>query len=136
MASRPGRGVGRLALCVVAAATVAVLMSPGGRVAGERRRRRDRSDRQAAGGPDSVVGDKDGDVYQVGDRVRPELRQRQDLLHPATGAHLIYGEILNRYQALGGPADSDLGFPTIDEAVAAWSARTAGSAPSVAVTSR
>ena len=49
-------------------------------------------------------------------RVRPELRQRQDLLHPATGAHLIYGEILNRYQALGGPADSDLGFPTIDEA--------------------
>lgn len=31
-----------------------------------------------------------------------------------TGAHVMYGEILKRYQALGGP-ESDLGFPKNDE---------------------
>ena len=34
---------------------------------------------------------------------------------PATGAHLMQGAILEKYESLGGPADSDLGFPTIDE---------------------
>ncbi len=34
---------------------------------------------------------------------------------PATGAHFMQGAILEKYESLGGPADSDLGFPTIDE---------------------
>ena len=117
LGSRLSRGVGRLALCVVAAATAAVLMSPAAVASPE-------SDAgaaidqtwQAAGGPDSVVGDKDGDVYQVGDGYGQNFVSGKIFFTPATGAHLIYGEILNRYQALGGPADSDLGFPTIDEA--------------------
>ena len=34
---------------------------------------------------------------------------------PATGAHIMQGAILDKYLALGGPADGDLGFPNIDE---------------------
>lgn len=34
---------------------------------------------------------------------------------PATGAKIMQGAILEKYRALGGPADSDLGFPNIDE---------------------
>lgn len=32
-----------------------------------------------------------------------------------TGAHVMYGAILDRYKALGGPDDSGLGFPKNDE---------------------
>ena len=32
-----------------------------------------------------------------------------------TGAKFVYGPILDKYEALGGPAGSDLGFPTINE---------------------
>ena len=34
---------------------------------------------------------------------------------PDTGAKIMFGAILDKYRALGGPADSDLGFPNIDE---------------------
>ncbi|MGB6209457.1 LGFP repeat-containing protein, partial [Mycobacterium sp.] len=34
---------------------------------------------------------------------------------PATGAKSMSGAILDKYEALGGPAASDLGFPTINE---------------------
>lgn len=117
LGSRLSRGVGRLALCVVAAATAAVLMAPAA-VASPESDASAAIDQawQAAGGPDSVVGNKDGDVYQVGDGYGQNFASGKIFFTPATGAHLIYGEILNRYQALGGPADSDLGFPTIDEA--------------------
>ena len=69
LGSRLSRGVGRLALCVVAAATAAVLMSPAAVASPESDAGAAAIDQtwQAAGGPDSVVGDKDGDVYQVGD---------------------------------------------------------------------
>src|SRR5262249_22117270 len=33
----------------------------------------------------------------------------------ATGAKFVYGPILDKYESLGGPASSDMGFPTIDE---------------------
>src|SRR6476646_10499529 len=33
----------------------------------------------------------------------------------AAGAHIMTGAILDKYMSLGGPADGDLGFPTIDE---------------------
>ncbi len=117
LGSRLGRGVGRLALCVVAAATAAVLMAPTAVASPET----DAGDAinqtwEAAGGADSVVGSKDGDVYQVGDGYGQNFTGGKIFFTPATGAHLIYGAILDKYQALGGPADSDLGFPTIDEA--------------------
>ncbi len=72
---------------------------------------------QAAGGDGSPIGSKDGDVYPVGDGFGQNFSGGKIFFNPATGAHLLYGAILDKYQALGGPADSDLGFPTIDEVV-------------------
>ena len=51
-----------------------------------------------AGGAKSVLGDKQGDVY------------------PATGANAVESEILAKYESLGGPVGSDLGFPTTNAA--------------------
>ena len=69
----------------------------------------------AAGGSGSAVGDRDGDVYQVGSGYGQKFTGGKIFFTPDTGAHLIYGAILDKYESLGGPADSDLGFPTIDE---------------------
>ncbi len=52
---------------------------------------------------------------QVGDGFGQNFSSGKIFFTPGTGAHLIYGAILDKYQDLGGPADSDLGWPTIDE---------------------
>lgn len=70
---------------------------------------------QAAGGADSPVGNRDGDVFEVGSGYGEKFSEGKIFFTPETGAHLIYGDILNKYESLGGPADSDLGFPTINE---------------------
>ena len=70
---------------------------------------------EAAGGDSSVVGSRDGDVYQVGSGYAQKFTSGKIFFTPDTGAHLMSGAILDRYESLGGPADSDLGFPTIDE---------------------
>jgi uncharacterized protein with LGFP repeats len=70
---------------------------------------------QAIGGEGSTVGTKDGDVYAIGDGFGQNFADGVYYFTPATGAHMLYGDVLARYRALGGPADSDLGFPTIDE---------------------
>ncbi|MUL80093.1 LGFP repeat-containing protein [Mycolicibacterium sp. CBMA 226] len=69
----------------------------------------------AAGGDTGQLGAKDGDVYQVGAGYAQNFAGGKIYYTEGTGAHLIYGAILDKYQALGGAADSDLGFPTIDE---------------------
>lgn len=69
----------------------------------------------AAGGDGGELGAKDGDVYQVGAGFAQNFAGGKIYFTEHTGAHLIYGAILDKYQALGGAADSDLGFPTIDE---------------------
>ena len=69
----------------------------------------------AAGGSNSLVGSQDGDVYQVGEGYGQKFTAGKIFFTPETGAHLIAGAILDKYESLGGPADSDLGFPTIDE---------------------
>ncbi|RUP28297.1 MULTISPECIES: hypothetical protein [Mycolicibacterium] len=69
----------------------------------------------AAGGDTGELGAKDGDVYQVGAGFAQNFAGGKIYFSEGTGAHLIYGAILDKYQALGGAADSDLGFPTIDE---------------------
>ena len=69
----------------------------------------------AAGGDGGELGAKDGDVYQVGAGFAQNFAGGKIYFTGNTGAHLIYGAILDKYQALGGAADSDLGFPTIDE---------------------
>ena len=70
---------------------------------------------QAAGGAESVVGASDGETYQVGDGYARKFTEGKIFFTPDSGAHLLYGAVLDRYESLGGPADSDLGFPTLDE---------------------
>ena len=69
----------------------------------------------AAGGDTGQLGAKDGDVYQVGAGYAQNFAGGKIYFTENTGAHLMYGAVLDKYQALGGAADSDLGFPTIDE---------------------
>jgi uncharacterized protein with LGFP repeats len=68
-----------------------------------------------AGGDTSPLGPKSGDVYPAGTGFAQNFASGKMFFTAATGAHLMQGAILEKYESLGGPADSDLGFPTIDE---------------------
>jgi uncharacterized protein with LGFP repeats len=70
---------------------------------------------QANGGDTGPLGPKDGGVYSAGDGFGQNFPGGKIFFTPATGAHIMTGAILDKYMSLGGPADSDLGFPTIDE---------------------
>jgi uncharacterized protein with LGFP repeats len=70
---------------------------------------------QAAGGAESRLGPKQGDVYGVGDGFVQDFAGGKMFFTPATGARSLYGPILDKYESLGGPVGSDLGFPTISE---------------------
>jgi uncharacterized protein with LGFP repeats len=70
---------------------------------------------QAAGGDTGPLGPKDGGVYPAGDGFGQDFPGGKIFFTPATGAHIMTGAILDKYMSLGGPADGDLGFPTIDE---------------------
>lgn len=70
---------------------------------------------QAAGGDTGPLGPKDGGVYPAGDGFGQNFPGGKIFFTPATGAHVMMGAILDKYMSLGGPADGDLGFPTIDE---------------------
>ena len=86
---------------------------------------------QAAGGDGGPLGPKDGGVYPAGDGFGQNFPGGKIFFTPATGAHIMTGAILDKYMSLGGPADGDLGFPTIDEGAgkAANSRNTTFSAP-------
>ncbi|CAN1567401.1 LGFP [Mycobacteriaceae bacterium] len=106
----------RIALGVAATAAAAVLVAPLALATPES----DAADAigaawTAAGGSGSIVGSQDGDVYEVGEGYGQKFTDGKIFFTPDTGAHLIAGAILDKYESLGGPADSDLGFPTIDE---------------------
>jgi uncharacterized protein with LGFP repeats len=70
---------------------------------------------QAAGGDAGALGPKDGGVYPAGDGFGQNFPGGKIFFTPATGAHVMTGAILDKYMSLGGPADGDMGFPTIDE---------------------
>jgi uncharacterized protein with LGFP repeats len=70
---------------------------------------------QAAGGDTGPLGPKDGGVYPAGEGFGQNFPGGKIFFTPPTGAHIMTGAILDKYMSLGGPADSDLGFPTIDE---------------------
>ncbi len=70
---------------------------------------------QAAGGAGSDVGGKEGDIFTVGDGYGQKFSDGKIYYSADSGAHLIYGAILDKYESLGGPADSDLGWPNINE---------------------
>jgi uncharacterized protein with LGFP repeats len=69
----------------------------------------------AGGGATGPLGPKDGDVYAVGEGFGQNFAGGKIFFTPATGAHIMTGAILDKYMSVGGPADGDLGFPTIDE---------------------
>ena len=65
-----------------------------------------------AGGP---LGPRQGGVYAAGSGFAQNFAGGKMFFTPATGAHFMQGAILEKYESLGGAADGDLGFPTIDE---------------------
>lgn len=70
---------------------------------------------EKAGGGTSTLGARKGDVYPVGDGFALDFDGGKMFFTPATGAKFMFGPILDKYESLGGPASSDLGFPTINE---------------------
>ncbi|PRC46303.1 hypothetical protein C6A85_90765, partial [Mycobacterium sp. ITM-2017-0098] len=70
---------------------------------------------QAGGGDTGPLGPRSGDVYPVGAGFAQNFASGKVFFTPETGAHAMQGAILEKYESVGGPADSDLGFPTIDE---------------------
>lgn len=69
----------------------------------------------AGGGDAGPLGAKIGDVYPIGAGFGQDFAGGKIFFTPETGAHIMQGAILDKYMSLGGPADGDLGFPTIDE---------------------
>jgi uncharacterized protein with LGFP repeats len=69
----------------------------------------------AGGGDTGPLGPKDGNVYAIGGGFGQNFAGGKVFFTPDTGAHIMQGAILDKYLSLGGPADGDLGFPTIDE---------------------
>lgn len=70
---------------------------------------------EKAGGDGSPLGARKGDVYPAGDGFALDFDGGKMFFTPATGAKFVYGPILDKYEMLGGPAGSDLGFPAINE---------------------
>jgi uncharacterized protein with LGFP repeats len=68
-----------------------------------------------AGGDSSPLGARKGDVYPIGGGFALDFDGGKMFYTTNTGAKFVYGPMLDKYELLGGPADSDLGFPTIDE---------------------
>lgn len=70
---------------------------------------------EASGGAGGPLGPKQGEVYRAGEGFAQNYTGGKMFFTPATGAHYMQGAILEKYESLGGPVASDLGFPTIDE---------------------
>jgi uncharacterized protein with LGFP repeats len=110
------RAIGRMAVGLIAAATTMALLAPIANADPQS----DADDAitaawTAAGGDTSQLGAKDGGVYPVGAGFGQNFAGGAIYFTPTTGAKAMFGAILDKYRALGGPADSDLGFPNIDE---------------------
>jgi uncharacterized protein with LGFP repeats len=68
-----------------------------------------------AGGDTSPLGPKVGGIYPAGAGFGQDFVNGAMFFSPETGARSVFGAILEKYRSLGGPADSGLGFPNIDE---------------------
>jgi uncharacterized protein with LGFP repeats len=114
--TRLGRMIGRASVAVIGATATALLILPIAAATPD-------GDADAAitqawdagGGPTGPLGPKDGGVYPAGSGFGQNFASGKIFFTPDTGAHAMQGAILDKYEALGGPADGDLGFPTIDE---------------------
>jgi uncharacterized protein with LGFP repeats len=69
-----------------------------------------------AGGDNSELGAKQGECYVAGQGFAQDFVHGKMFFTPATGPRSMTGAILDKYEALGGPVASDLGFPTMNEA--------------------
>jgi len=70
---------------------------------------------EAAGGNESRLGGPQGDVYPIGAGFAGDFTGGKIFFTPEAGAHPMYGPILDKYESLGGPDGSDLGFPDMDQ---------------------
>lgn len=71
---------------------------------------------RAAGGAAGPLGAKKGGQYPIGgDGIAQDFVGGKVFFSPATGANAVEGEILAKYESLGGPVSSDLGFPIANE---------------------
>ncbi len=70
---------------------------------------------EANGGDGGPLGPRQGGVYTAGPGFAQNFAGGKMFFTPETGAHFMGGAILEKYESLGGAADGDLGFPTIDE---------------------
>ena len=71
--------------------------------------------RRAAGGPLGPLGARDGDQYAIGaDGAGQNFAGGKIYYSPATGANVLTGQVLAKYESVGGP-QGDLGFPTSNE---------------------
>ena len=91
VANRRNRALGRLTLGAVATVAVAALAVPSALATPES----DAADAinqawDAAGGADSVLGGKDGEVYEVGAGYGQKFTGGKIFFTPAAGAHLMY----------------------------------------------
>jgi uncharacterized protein with LGFP repeats len=72
---------------------------------------------RAAGGEPGPLGAKQGEQYPIGgDGLAQNFAGGKVYFSPATGANAVEGDILAKYESLGGPVGSDLGFPIANEA--------------------
>jgi uncharacterized protein with LGFP repeats len=106
---------GRVAVAVLAA-TTALLLAPVAAATPES----DATDAinsayDAGGGATGPLGPGDGGLYPIGGGFGQNYAGGKIFFTPDTGAHIMAGAILAKYESLGGPGDGDLGFPTIDE---------------------
>jgi uncharacterized protein with LGFP repeats len=72
--------------------------------------------RRAAGGALGPLGAKQGDQYSIGqDGAGQAFAGGKIFYSPATGANVVTGQVLKKYESVGGP-QGDLGFPATSEA--------------------
>jgi uncharacterized protein with LGFP repeats len=71
--------------------------------------------RRAAGGPLGPLGAADGRPYPIGkDGLGQNFAGGKIFYSPTTGAKVVTGQVLAKYESVGGP-EGDLGFPTTSE---------------------
>ncbi|MCV7408856.1 hypothetical protein AWC05_07340 [Mycobacterium florentinum] len=71
---------------------------------------------RAAGGVNGPLGAKQGGQNPIGgDGIVQNFAGGKVFFSPATGAAAVESDILAKYEAVGGPVSSDLGFPTANE---------------------
>src|ERR1700752_374445 len=103
-----GRWMRRTAICLVATTTL-IMPAPSAEASPE-------GDAdgaitpttQASGGDGGSLGPKDGGVYAVGTGFAQNFAGGRIFFTPPTGARIMHGAILDRYESLGGAANSDL----------------------------